>query len=169
VAVASSISARSVHRYFPAKEEMVVGTLATNGEFVREALEARPADELVMESLHAAYAAVLHRRPQTRRDKIAIRMLSSTPSLRARNFEKHLSWANLLTPSVAATRWLGCSKRSRVLVRASLAAFSTALTASAESDETRGLDELLSIHIPRLRTRLTRSKPFLQAKRRLPR
>lgn len=53
VAAAAGISVRSVHRYFPAKEDMVVGTLAAYGSSVRDALELRPAGESVMESLHA--------------------------------------------------------------------------------------------------------------------
>lgn len=146
VASAAGISARSVHRYFPAKEDMVVGMLAAHGEFVRDAFTAQPADEPVMESLHAAYVSMLHRRPQTPRDKVAIRLLSSAPALRARNVEKHLLWAELLTP-VVAERLDGADVplRAEVLVQASLGAFSIALTAWAETDEMRDLDEFLDI------------------------
>lgn len=146
VAAASGISTRSVHRYFTAKEDMVVGTLAANGELVREALEARPAEEPVMTSLHAAYGAMLRSRPQTDRDRIAIRLLSSTPSLRARNVEKHLAWAELLTPVVAA-RLDGTDipVRARALVQASLSALNVAMIAWADSDEARELGAILDV------------------------
>lgn len=146
VAAVAGVSTRSVHRYFPAKEDMVVGTLAANGELVRAALEARPADEPVMKSLHAAYADMLASRPQTERDKVAIRLLSSTPSLRARNVEKHLAWAELLTP-IVAERLTGADIpiRARVSVQISLSALNVAMTSWAEDNETRTLREMLDV------------------------
>lgn len=145
VASAAGVSARSVHRYFPAKEDMVIGTLADYGQRVAEAFAARTTDERVMESLHAAYATMLGSREQTDRDKTAIRLLSSTPSLRARNFEKHLHWADILTP-IVAQRLDGdhALLRAKVIVQASLCAFDVALATWAESDDMHGLQETLS-------------------------
>lgn len=146
IAASAGISARSVHRYFPAKEDMVVGGLTAYGTLVRDALQARPADEPVLESLRSAYASMLGHRPQTARDKIAIRLLSSTPTLHARNAEKHLAWAELLEP-IVADRLGGrdASLRAQVLVQASLGAFSAALSSWAAEDETRGIHELIDI------------------------
>ncbi|MBT2585398.1 TetR family transcriptional regulator [Arthrobacter sp. ISL-95] len=145
VAAAAGVSTRSVHRYFPAKEDMVVGTLTDYGERVAEAFAARTTDERAIKSLHAAYSTMLGTRAQTDRDKIAIRLLSSTPSLRARNFEKHLQWAELLTP-VVAHRLNGDHAliRAKVIVQASLCAFDVALATWAETDEMQGLQEILS-------------------------
>jgi hypothetical protein len=99
-----------------------------------------------MESLHAAYATMLRRRPQTQRDKVAIRLLSCTPSLHARNAEKHLAWAELLEPIIAErVHGEDAPLRSRVLVQASLSVFSAALSAWADSRETRDLHELLDV------------------------
>lgn len=146
IAATAGISVRSVHRYFPAKEDMVVGTLAAYGTFVRDALNGRPVEEPIMESLHVAYATMLRLRPQTQRDKVAIRLLSSTPSLHARNAEKHLAWADLLEPIVADRMPADDAPlRSRVLVQASLGAFSAALSAWADIRETRDLHELLDV------------------------
>ncbi|WP_198415729.1 MULTISPECIES: TetR/AcrR family transcriptional regulator [unclassified Cryobacterium] len=146
IGAAAGISVRSVHRYFPAKEDMVVGTLAAYGTIVRDALEGRPVEEPVMQSLHAAYATMLRSRPQTQGDKVAIRLLSSTPSLHARNAEKHLAWAELLQPIIAErVHGEDAPLRSRVLVQASLGAFSAALSAWADSRETRDLHELLDV------------------------
>lgn len=146
IAATAGISVRSVHRYFPAKEDMVVGTLASYGSSVQDALEQRPVEEPVMDSLHAAYAAMLRTRPQTQRDKVAIRLLSSTPALHARNAEKHLVWAELLEP-IVAQRLDGddIALRSRVLVQASLGAFSAVLSAWADAGETRDVHELLDV------------------------
>ncbi|MFI5427869.1 TetR family transcriptional regulator [Aeromicrobium sp. UC242_57] len=93
IADAAGISARSVHRYFAAKEDMVIGMFEANGEFVRDALLGRPVDESVLTSLYAAIAALIHRGPQRNRDKAAMRLLATTPSVRARNVEKHLAWS----------------------------------------------------------------------------
>lgn len=146
IAASAGISARSVHRYFPAKEDMVVGGLAAYGSLVRDAFVARPVDEPVLASLHTAYATMLGHRPQTARDKVAIRLLSSTPTLHARNAEKHLAWAEMLEPLVAE-RLAGRDVvlRSQVLVQASLGAFSAALSVWAHDDETRGIHELIDI------------------------
>lgn len=146
VAAAAGVSTRSVHRYFPAKEDMVIGTLADYGHLVSEAFEGRAIEEPVTESLHVAFAAMLSSRPQTERDKIAVRLLSSKPSLRARNVEKHLLWAEILTP-IVARRLTGDDVllRARVLVQASLGAFDVALITWADSRETRDLHDVLRI------------------------
>jgi AcrR family transcriptional regulator len=146
IAERAGISARSVHRYFAAKEDMVIGLFEANGEFVRDALLDRPVDESVLTSLHAAYAALIERGPQRARDKLAMRLLSSTPSLRARNVEKHLVWADLLTP-IVAERLDGADVllRARVLVQASLSAFQLALMAWADDLHERPISELLRI------------------------
>ncbi|MEX0158668.1 TetR family transcriptional regulator [Microbacterium sp. LMI11-1-1.1] len=146
VAAAAGVSARSVHRYFPAKEDMVVGELAAYGDVVRDALRDRPAEEPVMASLHAAYAAMLRSRPQTARDKVAIRLLSSVPSLDARNVQKHLAWAELLIPLVAR-RFVGgdADLRARVLVQSSLSTFTVALAAWAKEHETRDVHDVLEV------------------------
>ncbi len=145
VAVAAGVSTRSMHRYFASKEDMVIGVPEAYGQRVRDALAARPA-EPVMVSLHAAYAALLGHRPQTERDRVAMRLLASTPSLRARNLEKHLLWSGLLTPIVAER--LGgtdAAMRAQVLVQASLAAFTLALIAWGDVRERRSVLEVLDV------------------------
>lgn len=154
VAAAAGLSVRSVHRYFPAKEDMVVGPLAAYGDHVRAALEQRPSEETVLVSLHEAFAEMLRTRPQTQRDKIAIRLFATSSALEARHAEKHLAWAKLLEPLVAQ-RLAGSdngSLRARVLVYAGLSAFSTALSAWADENETRSLHELLRIAFDTLRS-----------------
>ena len=73
-----------------------------------------------------------------------MRVLTSAASLRARNLEKHLLWARLLTPLVQE-RLAGdlAGLRAQTLVQASLACFDVAMTSWAEPDETMDVVELL--------------------------
>lgn len=146
VAEGAGISARSVYRYFPTKEDLVIDPPGPYGEFVTEALKARPADEGIMTSLHASYAALMGTREQDRRDKVGMYLLSRSPSLRARNIEKHEHWAEMLTP-VVSSRLTGADAhiRARALVQSSLAAFTLALTTWGEPDEERTVQELLLV------------------------
>ncbi|MFI5623532.1 TetR/AcrR family transcriptional regulator [Nocardioides sp. NPDC051685] len=147
IAERAGVSARTVHRYFPAKEDMVIGMLEANGGFVRDALLARPVDEPALLSLRAAYTALVRRGPHDEsRDRTAMRLLSSTPSLRARNVEKHLVWAELLTP-IVAERLDGDDTplRASVLVETSLTAFQQSMIAWADDPTERPMAELIDI------------------------
>ncbi|WP_345342412.1 TetR family transcriptional regulator [Rhodococcus olei] len=145
IAAEVGISARSFHRYFPAKEDAVIGDLAPWGEFVRDAFAARPADEPVWDSLRSTFEALLAQPSRDeQRSKRTMRVLTSTASLRARNLEKHLLWARLLTP-LAQERLTGdlAALRAQTLVQAALVCFDIALTTWAEPDETTDAVELL--------------------------
>ncbi|WP_177236053.1 hypothetical protein [Arthrobacter sp. ov118] len=71
------------------------------GNLSRDELAARPTDEPVWTSLRLAYEALLAQPGDRERGKRAMRVLTSTASLRARNLEKHLLWAHLLEPIAA--------------------------------------------------------------------
>ena len=91
IAAAVGISARSFHRYFPAKEDAVIGDLTRWGEFLRDVLASRPADEPVLVSLRISFESLLSQpNKDEQRSKRTMRVLTSTASLRARNLEKHL-------------------------------------------------------------------------------
>ncbi|WIB36736.1 TetR family transcriptional regulator [Curtobacterium sp. MCJR17_043] len=102
VAAEAGISARSFHRYFPAKEDAVIGDPARHGAALAAAFGARPADEPVWSALREAFVAMLEHGsdddPETGRR--SVRVMLSTPSLRARNTEKHHAWAEVLLPLV---------------------------------------------------------------------
>lgn len=145
IAAAVGISARSFHRYFASKEDAVIGEPARLGQIACVAFAARPTGEAVWTSLLRSFEAGL---AQTADDdehgKRIMRVLNSTASLRARCLEKHLLWARLLTPLVAA-RLDGehALLRAQTLVHASLACFDVALAAWADDDETASVGELL--------------------------
>jgi AcrR family transcriptional regulator len=139
------ISARSFHRYFPSKEDAVIGDPSRLGRTVCRAFAARPRDEPVWASLHASFEAVFaHTGGHDEHAKRIMRVLNSTASLRARSLEKHLMWARLLTPLVAE-RLDGdhVLLRAQTLVQASLVCLDVALTSWADNDETASISELL--------------------------
>jgi AcrR family transcriptional regulator len=103
IAAAVGISARSFFRYFPSKEDVVLGDPMLYGEPVRNrlahALQSMPA----WEALRAGFEAVVETTESNPEWALrATRVMISTPSLRARNTEKHLAWMTLLAPLVAA-------------------------------------------------------------------
>lgn len=81
-----------------------------------------------------------------------MRLLANTPSVRARNLEKHLVWSELMTP-IVAKRLEGADAhlRARVLVHASLSAFQLALMAWADDPEERPITQLLELTFRDLR------------------
>ncbi|NUU22016.1 MAG: TetR family transcriptional regulator [Streptomycetaceae bacterium] len=102
IAAAAGISARSFFRYFPAKEDAVIGDQTELGGLVRDALAARPADEPPWRAMRAALRPVVELVEQdVERSLRTVRVLTSTASLRARNLEKHILWGHMLTPLMA--------------------------------------------------------------------
>jgi AcrR family transcriptional regulator len=145
IAATVGISARSFHRYFPSKEDAVIGDPGKLGRIACGAFAARPSGEPVWTSLHESFEAVFAQAGgYDEHGKRIMRVLNSTESLRARNLEKHLLWARLLTPLVA-DRLDGdhVLLRARTLVQASLVCFDVALTTWAGNDETASVSELL--------------------------
>lgn len=147
IAAAAGMSARTFHRYFPAKEDVVIGEPLHGGELAREALADRPSDEPVWDSLRATFEAVVSAKVRgvgAERGRLAMRVLGSTASLRARNLEKHLLWARMLTPLVA-DRLDGddVTLRAEILVQSALACFDVALTTWATADDETTAAELI--------------------------
>lgn len=103
IAVQIGLSARSFFRYFPAKEDVVLGDPAPLGQMVRDAATQRPQTEPVWVTLRRALDPLAE---YTMADSVnglrTMRVLMSTPTLRARNLEKHIAWAKLLEPVIQA-------------------------------------------------------------------
>lgn len=103
IAAAVGISPRSFFRYFASKEDVVLGDPMLYGEPVRErlaqALESMP----VWQALRSGFEVVVETVESNPEWALrATRVMISTPSLRARNTEKHLAWMTVLVPLVAA-------------------------------------------------------------------
>jgi len=137
VAAEAGISARSFHRYFPAKEDAVIGEPARHREALAAAFGSRPSDEPVWIALREAFVEMVGRGGDDREtDRRSIRVMTSAPSLRARNLEKHQAWAEVLTPLVV-DRLVGhdVDLRARTIVQAALGCFDVAITAWATGPE----------------------------------
>jgi AcrR family transcriptional regulator len=144
IADAAGISARSFHRYFGSKEDAVVGDLEPLGAVVGAAFAARPRDEPVWQSLRASFALLLgNLGADDERGKRVMRVISSTASLRARNLEKHLAWAEILTPLIADRLDDDATLKASALAQASLVCLDVALNAWSREDEHESSDALL--------------------------
>jgi AcrR family transcriptional regulator len=145
IADAAGISARSFHRYFRSKEDAVVGDLVPLGAVVGEMFSARPRDEAVWQSLHASFESLLGMLGgDDERSKRVMRVIAGTASLRARNLEKHLSWAEILTPLIADRLGDDAELRASALAQASLVCLDVALNAWSREGERESSSTLLA-------------------------
>ncbi|MFG1608186.1 TetR/AcrR family transcriptional regulator [Actinoplanes sp. NPDC049265] len=130
VASAVGTSVRSVHRHFPAKEDLVVGDHQHWAGALRDAVADRPAGEPIWESLRRGFRMLLS--PPygdgTNKGQRTLAVVFATPGLRARLFEKHQRFAVLLTPAVRDRLGRRADDLSvSVLVNAAIVCFETTL------------------------------------------
>jgi AcrR family transcriptional regulator len=159
IAAAAGMSGRTFHRYFPAKEDVVVGEPERWGEFVRDTFAGRPADEPVWDSLLATFQAfigLLAENGRVQRGKVGMRVLVSTASLRARNLEKHQLWGRMLLPLVAARLAddEDTALRAEIVVQAALACLDVAFTTWANTHDDTTISELLDRSFAMLQPRV---------------
>jgi len=147
IATEVGISARTFHRYFPGKEDAVIGDPARHRDDLAQALRSRPADEPVWDALREAFVTMLDRGGgDSDAGRLSVRVMLRTPSLRARNLEKHMSWADALVP-LTVERLPGdeAELRARTLVQAALGCFDVAISAWAGGDHP-GVDPVDLLH-----------------------
>jgi AcrR family transcriptional regulator len=105
IAAAAGMSKRTFFRYFPSKDDLVIGKYDLFADHMAEALDERPADEPVWESLRRVFDITLdyieddHQRA---RNDAMDEIVRSTPQLYARYLEKMQRVQQLLTGRVAA-------------------------------------------------------------------
>ncbi len=147
IALAVGISSRSFFRYFPAKEDVVLNDPTPFGEIVRDTAAARPANEPVWAVLRRAFDP-LHATTvvDVTRGLRIMRIMMSTASLRARNLEKHITWAAMLEPVIAA-RLSGSDEsrrfRAQILIHSALACLDVALAEWTRRDGSTDVATLL--------------------------
>jgi AcrR family transcriptional regulator len=155
IAAAVGMSGRSVFRYFPTKEDMVLGEMRAIGGELATALDQRPPDEPPWEALRRALDPQL-RAPKNDGGKTLARatMMATTPSLRAAQRQKHAQWEELLVPGIArrlkgptATR----AMRARAITAAALACLDVAVATWTDLAGEKPLDLLLDIAIEAVR------------------
>jgi AcrR family transcriptional regulator len=104
IAAAAGMSKRTFFRYFPSKDDLVIGKYDLFADRMAEALDARPADEPVWESLRRVFDITLdyvqddHQRARNDAMEAIVR---STPQLYARYLEKMQRVQDLLIGRVA--------------------------------------------------------------------
>lgn len=158
IAEAAGISRTTFFRYFGSKEDIVFGHIEELNQQILAALAARPADEPVWQSLRRAadilIVALTHESPRERR-KI-MRMVLTSPALRARRMARAVGWHDLLTPEVARRMGvtdLTADPRPRAVVGAAHSCLSAAFdTWSATDDETVDLAEIVDLAMSAPRT-----------------
>jgi AcrR family transcriptional regulator len=105
IAAAAGMSKRTFFRYFPSKDDLVIGKYDLFADRMAEALDDRPADEPVWESLRRVFDLTLdyvqddHQRA---RNEAMDEIVRSTPQLYARYLEKMQRVQELLIGRVAA-------------------------------------------------------------------
>jgi AcrR family transcriptional regulator len=92
IARAAGLTKRSFFRYFPAKEDAVFEGIDVTGERVVGDLRARPAGEAPWESLRAVLLESERRIHASGQAVAGLKLIESTPSLRARVHEKRSQW-----------------------------------------------------------------------------
>jgi AcrR family transcriptional regulator len=149
ITAAAGISRSSFFRYFPAKEDVVIGTFTDWGLQVARALENRPDTEPPWLALQRATEPILQESSaKPGRALRATRMLLDTPALRARHYEKTLHWQDLLAPEIARRLGLAPDDRTdprpQALVSAWMACLDAATLAWANSDGRANMTDLLA-------------------------
>lgn len=127
------ISPRSFFRYFLAKEDVVVGDPMTYGVIVRDRLREALKTQPPWVALRTAFEFIVEATvADTERVLRINRVIAQTPSLRAKSVEKHLAWADILSPIVAETL-VGAGEQASFRGRATTMAALTCLNvATAE-------------------------------------
>lgn len=92
IAQAAGLTKRSFFRYFPAKEDAVFGGVDVTGEQVVQDIRARPADEDPWQSLHQVLRHWQQQIHASEQALASLRLIESTPSLRARLHQKRAQW-----------------------------------------------------------------------------
>ncbi|WP_311214731.1 MULTISPECIES: TetR family transcriptional regulator [unclassified Arthrobacter] len=132
IAEAAGISRRTFFRHFATKEDVVFTNIMENGIILRDALALVPSDVHAWSAVHAAFLQSADSVDLAREQwLLVLRVIQATPALRARNIEKHFTWAQLLAPEIE-TRLHGSviarRRKSLTLASAALACLDVALS-----------------------------------------
>ncbi|WP_459643061.1 TetR/AcrR family transcriptional regulator [Kineococcus sp. NUM-3379] len=156
IAAAAGVARRTVFRYFPTKEDVVVARHADLGGTVRAALEARPEGEDPWEALEAAFTVLVEGGTWDPQRELAVaRICGTAPSLRAHRLEKQHRLLEELAPEIARRMAAGSGSqapaegareqeaRARALVSSALACLDVAVDAWAAGG---GQDDITAVY-----------------------
>lgn len=100
IAAAAGLSKRSFFRYFPSKEDVVFGDVEDLAGQVADAVGARPEGEAPWAVLHAVLGEWEERIHSAQPDPAVLRLIESTPALRARLHQKRDGMRQLVTAAL---------------------------------------------------------------------
>ncbi|WP_460887331.1 acyl-CoA-like ligand-binding transcription factor [Promicromonospora xylanilytica] len=148
ICAAAEISRSTFFRYFPSKEDALFGDTADAGEYLRDALTARPPDEAPWVAMRRALDALIDRyEGHDERTRRLTRLIVRTPALAARHREKNARWQEALRPEIA--RRLGADPdddsdpRTHAVIAAALGCVEAALSAWTASTQPPPLSTIL--------------------------
>lgn len=130
IAAACDVSRTTVFRYFPTKEDLVVGTEPERLDELRAAFEQRPRREPVFDAVRHAVVAVAERYEHDRAQLLAAQeLITANSSLAARGLEIHAEWVDAFARLIASrtTGSESANLRARVLASAVMAAMRVAI------------------------------------------
>ena len=155
IATAAGISERSFFRYFPTKEDVVIGDPRPYGLLLQSSIEACPPDVPPWDALREAFGLLItaiHADPVLSLQASALML--STPALRARHLEKQILWEELLVPNIVqrlhgdpADRPL----RAHAIVSAALSCLDAALNEWSRNGTRKPVENLLDAAIAAVR------------------
>jgi AcrR family transcriptional regulator len=153
IARAAGMSRTSFFRYFPTKEDVVLGHLDELGQLIARALRTRPAGEDPWDTLRAGVRSAYETAKSAPEQALGLgRMLQDTPSLKARHQEKQSAWQDLFLPEIAARLGVSADPRDpgpRALVAAALgcldAAFQAWTATAGETDMPTLIDRAFDV------------------------
>jgi AcrR family transcriptional regulator len=141
IAAAVEVSPSTFLRYFARKEDVLLADDARRIDELAAVLAARPSDEQVLDTVRHGLVAVADGIEQDRTTVVArSRIMSDTPSLRARSLENQTRFDLALAQAVASR--LGADPtdlRVRVIAATSIAALRVAVEAWLTNDTDRPL------------------------------
>jgi AcrR family transcriptional regulator len=147
IAAEVGMSARSVFRYFPSKEDIVVGHLDYIGDEIAATLALRPSGEAPWVALRQAMQPHINHLTDNAATNLAVAaMLADTPALQPALLNKRARWVNALVPNIskrisgpAASRDL----RARAISSSALACLNIAVDEWARNRGKRPLTKLV--------------------------
>ena len=102
IAAAADVSHRTFYRYFPCKEDVLLGDHQEKVAAFADAIRQRPAGESPFEAVHAVLLDFADAYEQDHeRHAARARVVAATPSLAQRIAEKQMAWELALTPVIA--------------------------------------------------------------------
>ena len=147
IAAAAGVSRRTFFRYFTSKEEVVLSFLDEMGVRLHDAIVARPPDEPPLQAVHTALrpriAAVAADAERTLR---FVRLLQTSPSLRAQELERRARLRELVADAIAQRLGadLHVDLRPRLLASIALVPFDVAVATWFDSRPDAELGALLN-------------------------